>query len=69
MPVPAKIGRVERDDDHVPDTDADVVVAAGAVIRLQRLVRLDSPYLDAYLGIRTHSRRMATTTNAAATIT
>ena len=69
VPVPAQVGRVEGDDDDVTGARLDPLVAAGTEVALGRLVRLNAP--DLYLGPRpaAHSRRSATTTNAAATKT
>jgi len=74
MPVAAQVGGVERNDHDVADPDGNVLVAAGAEVRLRGLVRMDPPDLDCVLpsvagqrGIRAHNSRRATTRNAAAT--
>jgi hypothetical protein len=46
VPVAPLVDRVSGDDDHVADPRADLVVAARAAVRLDRLVRLDPPDLD-----------------------
>ena len=73
--MPAKVGRVERHDDLVPEPRLDLVVAAGAPVGLDGLVRLHVPDLDgvAVRVRRGHAKkaqpsRIAMTTNAATTI-
>jgi hypothetical protein len=73
--VPAKVGRVERHDDLVSEPRLDLVVAAGAPVGLDGLVRLHVPDLDgvAVRVRRDHEKkaqpsRIAMTTNAATTI-
>ena len=82
MPVPPILGRVERDDDLMPFSGADLVVAPGAAVRLVGLVRLHVPHLDparlvtlvvgpvvlaTHRGNAAHSTSNATTNNAIAT--
>jgi hypothetical protein len=69
VPVPAQVGRPEGDDDEVPRAGLDPLVAARAEVALHRLVGLDPPDLDVYLGIRAHRRSAAVTARAAATST
>ena len=71
VPVTAQVGRGVGDDDEVADTGLDDVVTTGTDVLLDGLVRLHHRHLDgfvAYLGIKAHSKRTATTTNAAANI-
>ena len=75
VPVPAKVGRVERHDNFVPEPRLDLVVAAGAPVGLDGLVRLHVPDLDgvAVRVRRDHEKkaqpsRIAMTTNAVTTI-
>jgi len=71
MPVAAEVGRLERNDHDVADSDVDVVVAPRAQVRLGRLVRLHPAYLDLVVDHpkRAHATRRAMTTIAAATMT
>jgi hypothetical protein len=74
VPVPAQVGRVEGHDHQMARAEGDVLVAARAQVRLDRLERVDPADLDlvsrrAYLGINAHSRRASITATAAATNT
>ena len=72
MPVAPPFRIVSRDDDEVADAFADLLVAAGAEVRLAGLERMDAPDIDVlcgYLGISAHSTRAIVIANAAATRT
>jgi hypothetical protein len=72
VPVASQVGRFMRHDDHVAHADADLLVAAGAEVRLAGLVGLHAPDLDvvaaAHRGSSAHRRSAATTAKAAATM-
>lgn len=74
MPVTSKVGCLPRDNHHVTGLRRDLLLAAGAQIRLARLERLDAPDLDVaevgidQRGISAHSSSPATTANESATI-
>jgi len=68
------VRRVERHYDLVPLAGTDLVIAAGAAVRLVGLVRLDVPDLDlaagsvqCHRGSAAHNTSNATTTNAITT--
>ena len=79
------LGRVAWDHHFVPEPGRDLVVASGAAVRLDRLVRMHVAHLDrtfGHLGAMhhrnaslvaqpntAHSTRAATTASAATTIT
>ena len=46
MPVPAKVGGVDRQDDHVAETGGNLPVAAWTQVGLGGLVRLDETFLQ-----------------------
>jgi hypothetical protein len=52
MPVPSLAGPCERDDDDVPDPDADLLVATRARVGLRGGDRLDVPHLGCGTGQR-----------------
>jgi len=65
----AQVGRVGGHHDEMTGSGLDPLVAAWAEVALDRLVGLDPPDLDVYLGIRAHRRSAAVTASAAATST
>jgi hypothetical protein len=67
----AQVGFVKGHHDEMADADGDVLIAAGAQVRLGRLVRVDPADLDvlAQRGISAHNKQTATTRKAAATYT
>src|SRR5690242_18021298 len=77
VPVPAIVGRVERDHDLVSLAGADLVVATRTAVRLVGLVRLHVPHFDAarlgpvvlarHRGNAAHNTSSAMTNNAIAT--
>ncbi len=70
-----EIGGADGDHHEMPEAGFDVLITPGAQVGLRRLKRLDHadlglmPALGVYRGIRTHSMRATTTTNAAISIT
>ena len=72
VPVAPEVGLGDGHHDEVAHALRDLLVAAGAEVRLGRLKGVDPPDLDlrlVYLGIRAHSRRPIVTAKAAATRT
>jgi hypothetical protein len=67
--VPTQVGSLGRHDDQVPGTGLDPLVAPWTEVALDRLVGLDAPDLDVYLGIRAHRSNTPVTARAAATST
>lgn len=74
VPVAAEVSGADGNDHEMPEAGLDLLVAAGAQVRLDGLERLDGADLDRvptvrpYRGIRTHNSRAATTMKAAASI-
>lgn len=78
VPVPTQVGCGEWDHDQMGLARSDVVVAAGADVALDRLVRLKHPHLDLVVAGQlsilpqpnmAQATSSSTTTNATATIT
>jgi hypothetical protein len=73
VPVPAQVGGIEGDDDEMTETLGDLLVAARAQVRLQRLEGLNATYLELVIvGQRTpaaHSSNSSVTSSAPPTIT
>jgi hypothetical protein len=71
VPVAPEVDGIERDHHHVARARCDLLLATGTHVGFRRLVRLDAVNLERFAqrGISAHSRRRATTMNAAATST
>jgi hypothetical protein len=71
--MPTKIGRVDRDHDLVTQARRNLMVAAGAAVGLDCLVRLDVTHLIGVVGHQcpsaAHNTMAMMTTNAAETMT
>jgi len=56
--MPPQVRCSFRNDDHVPGTDRDFLLAAGADVALHGLKRVDEPHLDRSMrvGVAGHAR-------------
>lgn len=62
MPMPAKVGRRERQHNDVPYSDVDLLIAPRAQVDLARLIRLDLTDLNLVIAHGAESEKPGQTT-------